>query len=86
MQQTPVITPAQFLDMHGITQDDSDCEVALMAFCPFHEMTDKARAQPAGKSLFTHLDVAHRRRSRRQARGVDPVQGVLRPSGLRNGQ
>jgi len=30
MQQTPVITPAQFLNMHGVTQDDNDCEFALM--------------------------------------------------------
>ena len=59
MQDTPLITPAQFLSMHGIAPDDNDCEVALLAFCPFHEMKDKAHARALDKSLFVHVDAAH---------------------------
>jgi len=57
--ETPIITPSQFLSVEGITPRDNPCRAAIIAFCPFHEMKDKARACPLAKSLFTHIDLAH---------------------------
>lgn len=59
MKETPIITPSQFLAMEGITIEDSQCEVAIIGFCTFYGMREKAHAHPLKKSLFTHLDVAH---------------------------
>jgi uridine phosphorylase len=57
--ETPIITPAQFLSVEGVASTDNPCRAAIVAFCPFHDMRDKARARPLAKSLFTHLDLAH---------------------------
>ena len=59
MEEMPIITPSQFLSLEGITSEDNQCTVAIIAFCPFHEMKDKARARPLDKSLFVHIDLTH---------------------------
>lgn len=59
MAETPIITPSQFLSAEGITPTDNPCRAAIVAFCPFHEMKDKARARPLAKSLLVHVDLAH---------------------------
>lgn len=59
MKETPIITPSQFLSMEGITSEDNQCEVAIIGFCTFYGMKEKARARPLKKSLFTNMDVAH---------------------------
>lgn len=59
MKETPIITPSQFLSLEGITAEDNRCEVAIIGFCPFHQMKEKAHARPLKKSLFIHIDVAH---------------------------
>ncbi|HIE27680.1 TPA: hypothetical protein EYP66_10365 [Candidatus Poribacteria bacterium] len=59
MEEKPIITPSQFLTLEGITSEDNQCTVAIVAFCPFHEMKDKARARSLDKSLFVHIDLSH---------------------------
>ena len=59
MKEMPIITPSQFLSLERVTSGDNQCEIAIIAFCPFHGMMDKARARSLGKSLFVHIDKAH---------------------------
>jgi len=59
MAETPIITPSQFLSAEGISRTDNPCRAGIVAFCPFHDMRDKACARPLAKSLFTHVDLAH---------------------------
>lgn len=59
MEERPIITPAQWLALEGVSPEDNQCTVAVVAFCPFHSMKDKARARPLGKSLLSHIDAAH---------------------------
>lgn len=59
MEETPVITPSRFLSLEGVHSDDNECTVAVIGFCPFHEMKDRARTRPLKKSLFVHVDQSH---------------------------
>ena len=59
MKETPIITPSRFMSMEGITNEDNQCEVAIIGFCTFYGMKEKAHARPLKKSLFTHIDVDH---------------------------
>lgn len=59
MKETPIITPSQFLAMERIAIEDNQCEVAIIGFCTFYGMKDKAHARPLKRSLFTHIGVAH---------------------------
>lgn len=59
MKETPIITPSQFLSTEGITSDDNQCEVAIIGFCTFYGMKEKAHARPLKKPLFTHIDASH---------------------------
>lgn len=59
MKETPIINPSQFLALEGITGEDNQCEVAIIGFCSFYEMKEKAHARTLQKSLLTHIDVAH---------------------------
>jgi len=59
VEETPIITPSQFLSLEGIAREDNRCTIAIVAFCPLHEMKDKARARPLEKSLFVHIDRSH---------------------------
>lgn len=59
MKETPIITPSQFLSLEGITGGDNQCEVAIIGFCSFYEIKEKAHARSLEKSLFIHIDVAH---------------------------
>ncbi len=59
MKETPIITPSQFLATEGITSEDNQCEVAIIGFCTFYGMKEKAHARPLNKSLFTHIDADH---------------------------
>jgi len=59
MVEEPIITPSQFLSADGITTKDNQGEVAIVAFCPFYAMKEKAGARPLERSLFVHIDVAH---------------------------
>jgi uridine phosphorylase len=45
--------------LEGVSPDDNECRVAIVAFCPFHDMKAKASARAAAKSLFVHIDLAH---------------------------
>ena len=78
MEEMPIVTPSQFLSLEGITSEDNQCTVAIVAFCPFHEMKNKARAHPLDKSLFVHVDAAHQFQGfadERQVLMVDCVYG-----------
>ena len=59
MEETPIITPSQFLSLRGITGEDNQCEVAIIGFCSFDGMKKKAHARPLKKSLFTHIGASH---------------------------
>ena len=59
MKEIPIIAPSQFLALEGIAGEDNQCEVAIIGFCSFYEMKEKAHARPLQKSLFVHMDVAH---------------------------
>lgn len=59
MADDPIITPSQFLALEGVEPTDNDCEVAVVGFCPFHELKKKVDARPLTKSLFVHVDPAH---------------------------
>lgn len=78
MEETPIITPSQFLSLEGITSGDNQCTVAIVAFCPFHETKDKTHAHPLDKSLFIHIDATHQFQgfvAERQVLMVDCVYG-----------
>ena len=78
MKEVPIITPSEFLSMEGITSEDNECTVAILAFCPFHSLKDKARARPLNKSLFIHIDQIHQFHGfidQRQVLMIDCVYG-----------
>lgn len=59
MEETPMITPSRFLSLEGVHSNDNQCTVAIIGFCPFHEMKDKAKTRSLKKSLFVHVDPTH---------------------------
>ena len=59
MEEIPIITPSQFLLLGRITTEDNQFIVAIVAFCSFHKMNEKARVKSLDKSLFVHKDVNH---------------------------
>lgn len=76
MEETPVITPSHFLSLEGIHSNDNQCSIAIIGFCPFHEMKDKARTRPLRKSLFVHVDLSHQLRGFVDGREVLMVECV----------
>ena len=76
MAETPIITPSQFLSAEGIARADDTCLAAIIAFCPFHDMQDKACARPLAEPLFTHVDLAHQYRGLVGGRPILMVDAV----------
>lgn len=72
----PIITPARFLGLSGVTPADSPCTSAIVAFCPFHGLTGKAGARPLGRQLLTHLNPAQQYRATIGGRDVLMVERV----------
>jgi hypothetical protein len=46
VSESPIITPAQFLSLEGVSEGNNDCDVAVVGFRPFHDLKDKASAVP----------------------------------------
>jgi len=76
MIDDPIITPAQFLSLEGVAPADNECKVAVVGFCPFHDLREKASARPLRKSLFVHVDLAHQFQARVGTRDVLMVDCV----------
>lgn len=55
----PIITPGKFLGRDSLPLEIEGCLLAVIGFCPFHDMKDKLVAQPVSESLFSHLDRSH---------------------------
>ncbi len=74
--EQPIITPARFLALNEVTPADNECTAAIVAFCPFYGLTERANARPLGRQLLSHVNPAQQFQAAIEGRDVLMVERV----------